>query len=197
MKQVQLHGWLKNRFGASFRMEVRTPAEAIRALCSQLKGFQKEVSEDEIGFHIYLEESPIDKESLHYPFSSRETFHIVPVIAGSKEGLGQILLGVVMIGLAFATMGTSILGQGLLYEAVMTGLTSLGTSLILGGISQLLFTPPKAAAPAEAPGSTPSYSFNGAVNTMQQGNCVPVCYGEVITGSQVVSIGLFTEDFAV
>jgi predicted phage tail protein len=193
MKVIRLHGWLGKQFGKRFEMAVSSPVEAIRALCSQLKGLEKALADDENGFTIWSAEMNVTKDTLAFPFSDNEVLHIVPVVSGAKDGVGQILLGIVLLAAAFFTMGTSLLGQGLLYEAVMTGLTTMGTSLILGGISQLLFAPPKAQS-TEKPENRPSYNFNGAVNTVQQGNCVPLLYGELIHGSQVVSAGMYVED---
>ena len=193
MKVIRLHGWLGKRFGKRFEMAVASPVEAIRALCSQLKGLEKALADDVNGFTVWSAEMNVTKDTLSFPFSDTEVLHIVPVVSGAKDGVGQILLGIVLLAAAFFTMGTSLLGQGLLYEAVMTGLTTMGTSLILGGISQLLFAPPKPQS-TEKPENRPSYTFNGAVNTVQQGNCVPLLYGEMIHGSQVVSAGMYVED---
>lgn len=194
MKTIRLHGWLGKKFGRTFKLVVNTPAEAIRALCTQIPGLRKALADDENGFKCFAASNNLGEQELQFPFGDKEIFHIVPVVTGAKEGgVGQILLGVVMLVAAFFTMGTSLLGQGLLYEAVMTGLTTMGTSLILGGISQLLFAPPEMQS-ADKPENQPSYVFNGAVNTVQQGNCVPLLYGEMICGSQVVSAGMFAED---
>ena len=45
----------------------------------------------------------------------------------------------------------------------------------------------------QSPNNLPSYAFDGAVNTTRQGNPVPICYGSMIVGSQVISAGLFSE----
>lgn len=196
MKTIRLHGWLGKKFGRTFKLVVNTPADAIRALCIQIPELRKALADDTNGFKCFAAKTNLGKDELHFPISSKEIFHIVPVITGSKEGgVGQILLGIVLLAAAFFTMGTTLLGQGLLYEMVMTGLTTMGTSLVLGGIAQLLFAPPEVTS-AEKPENKPSYNFNGAVNTVQQGNCVALLYGEMICGSQVISAGMFAEDIS-
>lgn len=196
MKTIKLHGWLGKTFGHTFTLDIASPAEAIRALCAIRPKMSQVLAQDKEGFTIWIEEENISEEGLKNPFSAKEVLHIVPVIAGAKEGVGQIILGIVLLATAFFTMGTSLLGQGLLYEVVMTGLTTMGTSLVLGGISTMLFAPPKMES-AEKVENTPSYAFNGAVNTLQQGNPVPLLYGELIHGSQVISAGLYVEDVTV
>lgn len=196
MKTIRLHGWLGKQFGKTFTLDVATPAEVVRALCILRPSMSAALANDEAGFTVWVEKESLGERELNYPFSDRETLHIVPVIAGAKDGATQILLGIVLLATAFFTMGTSMLGTGLMYEAVMTGLTTFGTALVLGGISQMLFAPPMPE-DTEAPENKPSYAFNGPVNTIQQGNCVPVLYGELIHGSQVVSAGLSVEDIAI
>ena len=41
-----------------------------------------------------------------------------------------------------------------------------------------------------------SFTFNGILNTIRAGVSIPVVYGEVITGSVIVSAGIDTEDFS-
>lgn len=198
VKTIVLHGWLGKKYGAKYTMDISSPAEAIRALCSQVKGFHQELAKDKDGFRIRANNDPYTKETLSYPFGSREILHIVPAICGSKDGIGQLLLGVVLLGAAFISMGTSFAGIELLGGVTVgQALTTIGASMFLGGLSQLLFAPPKASKPSERPENKPSYSFNGPVNTIQQGNGVPICYGELIVGSQVVSAGFYAENIAV
>lgn len=198
VKTIVLHGWLGKKYGAKYTMDISSPAEAIRALCSQVKGFHQELAKDKDGFRIRANNDPYTKETLSYPFGSQEILHIVPAICGSKDGIGQLLLGVVLLGAAFISMGTSFAGIELLGGVTVgQALTTIGVSMFLGGLSQLLFAPPKASKPSERPENKPSYSFNGPVNTIQQGNGVPICYGELIVGSQVVSAGFYAENIAV
>lgn len=199
MRTVVLHGWLSKKFGKMYKLDVRSPAEAIRALCVQMPGMQKQLAQDKFGFRVHTQDFGYDKETLQYPFGEKEALHIVPVISGAKEGIGQILLGAVLLVAAFWAAGTSLAGMSLFGTSVTFGqaLTTMGLSLFLGGISQVLFAPPKAQAPQELPENKPSYAFNGPVNTVRQGNAVPVAYGELVVGTQVVSAGFYAEDIAV
>jgi len=72
---------------------------------------------------------------------------------------------------------------------------SIGSNLLFSGVSQALTSTPKQQS-VEAPSNKPSYAFDGAVNTAAQGNPVPVCYGRLIVGSQVISAGLTVEQIA-
>lgn len=200
MKTIRLHGWLGQKFGKSFELDVLTPAEAIRALCYQLPGFKRALADDTDGFKCFAADAPLAGRDLLMPFSSKEVFHVVPVVVGSGEGKSpvvQIIIGIIILVAAFYTGGAAatLMGDGIVADLVMQGVVAFGTAMILGGISTLLFAPPKAGS-TEAPDNKPSYNFNGAVNTVQQGGCIPLLYGELICGSQVVSAGLFVEDVA-
>ena len=60
----------------------------------------------------------------------------------------------------------------------------------------MLAPQPKTPGAPERPENRPSYAFDGPVNTAAQGNPVPVCYGRLIVGSQVVSAGMMAEEYA-
>ena len=55
---------------------------------------------------------------------------------------------------------------------------------------------PPAPAEREEASRRPSYVFDGAVNTVEQGHCVPVLYGELRIGSQIISAGISVEQLA-
>ena len=55
---------------------------------------------------------------------------------------------------------------------------------------QMLTKTPKFEAGADRPDNKPSYAFDGPLNTTAQGNPVPLAYGKILAGSQVISAGL-------
>ena len=75
---------------------------------------------------------------------------------------------------------------------------SFGASLVLGGLSQMLAQTPDTSSRGQGQGlDSASYLFNGPVNTTQQGNPVPILYGRLIIGSQVVSASVQAYDIAI
>lgn len=193
MKTIRLYGALGEQFGRVWRLDVKSPAEAIRALCSQLKGFRQHLQQNSApGFRVLVDTAPRDERELRLP-SSATTFRIVPVVQGAGRGLGSIILGAVLI---WASSGTYGWGEAL--GGTLAGaMTSVGWSLVIGGVTQALSKPPSTGAESvERPDNKPSYAFDGAVNTAAQGNPVSVPYGELIVGSQVGSAGLSTEQVA-
>lgn len=194
MITVLLYGHLAKQFGRRHELDILTPAEAIRALCVNYKTFKNAIIQDgQIAYFVRVgKEDRADKEGLHLPVSGN-CIKIIPAIGG-RGGLGKVLFGAGLIGLSFIP---GLQGVTLFGNTTLTGLLgNVGFSMVLGGVSSLLFSPPKQKTSSTERGETkPSYAFSGAVNTVAQGNPVPVFYGGPMRiGSQVISAGLVTEN---
>ncbi|WP_211440916.1 tail assembly protein [Collimonas humicola] len=185
MREVRLYGHLREQFGESFLLDVASPAEAVRALRAIHPGFTGALVGHAPGYNVLVDDNGIGVDDLTFCGSSG-TIKIVPLVSGAKAGALQTIVGAVMI-----VVGMVATAYG--FGTVGVPLTNAGYAMVIGGIATMLFSPPGTAAPKEQPGNTPSYSFNGAVNTTAQGNPVPVCYGRLIVGSQVISAGLSVE----
>lgn len=197
MRTVLLYGHLGKRFGRRHRYDVRSPAEAVRALCATLDGFRHYMIEhSRPGYRVLVGREPRTLETLAHPADG--AIKIVPVTAGAGRGVGQIILGAALI-FAAPYLSATILSAEL---ALATGYTlgyiatHVGTALVLGGVAQMLAPQPQMQGPADRPENKPSYAFDGPINTAAQGNPVPVCYGRLIVGSQVISAGMAAEEYA-
>ncbi|MCC7413310.1 MAG: tail assembly protein [Gammaproteobacteria bacterium] len=191
LRTVRLYGHLGARFGREHRFHVRTAGEAVRACIANFPGFAQAVLAGAPGYRIWHGTEQLGERDLERPGAG--VIRIVPVIAGAKDGkgIGQLILGAALIALPFAAPGLAAVSfAGTTVGAVAT---SIGISLALGGISSLLFAPPKPGGPAERPESRASAIFDGPVNTTAQGHPVPVGYGRLRVGSQVISAGLTVE----
>lgn len=186
MKEIRLYGFLGQRFGRRFYFDVATPAEAVRALCANFRDFAGAISSHAPGFRVLSGADRLDETALRDPVAADRVIRIVPVVGGAKNGLGQIILGAALIVASFYIPGAWAIGS----FSVSTAVAGMGFSMMMGGVSQMLFAPPKPAGPPDRPENKPSYVFDGAINTAAQGNPVPVCYGKLIVGSQVISAGL-------
>ncbi len=194
MVTVILLGELGRRFGRRHRLAIASAAEGIRALCANFPAFERELvasGERGVGYRVLAGRDALTLNRLREP-SGQSRITIAPVVSGAGgNGLGQILLGVAIIAVAWwnpmgwAAAG-SFLSQATLY--------SVGTGMILGGVAQMIAPVPKATDPSERPENKPSYSFNGAVNTTAQGHLVPVGYGRLIVGSAVISAGIDVDE---
>ena len=185
MKTVRLYGDMGKRFGRVFRLDVATPAEALRALRVTRPGFDAYLREHlDDPFRVIVGGEDRDEAGLHLPAGRSEVIKIVPVVKGAKDGFTQILIGAALIAAAVATGGTSL-------AWAQPFLQSMGTAMVLGGVAQFL-----AAAPPVNPGGIDgardleTQTFGSPTLTTGQGGCVPLCYGTMRGGGHLVSAGI-------
>jgi predicted phage tail protein len=181
MKTVLLYGEMRKKFGREFRLDVKTPAEAVRALCYQIKGFKAYLHQHgQDAFKVFVG-GRNSSDELSGPCSDKEVIRIVPVIQGAGA-IGRIVLGVILLVIAYFCP----------YLAPV--LQPMAFSLILGGVIEMLSPVAKtdSSGSGESIENKPSYNFNGPVNTQAQGHPVPLAYGRVMCGSAVISAGMTT-----
>ncbi len=208
LRKLKLHGELAKFVGQDeFEAVMRTSAEAIRFLVTNFPKVEAYMSDKY--YQVLVGKEDIDKEDLHNP-TGQSDIHIVPVItgAGGRSPFGRILLGAALIGASFLFPGAGMFGTqsfGGVFAAgtgggvatgtaFMTGLgtavSAIGAGLVLNGVSELLFPLPTPDAQEDDPRI--SFAFNGLTNTSRAGTAHPIVYGEIVTGSVVISAGIDT-----
>jgi len=215
---IKVYGKLAKHLGQrSFKAAVKTPAEAIRFLLANFPSLRGVMSEGDYKLSVGRSELEIGDhpEYIHLPSASFEPIRIIPVVAGAGGGTGKILAGVGLIAAAillgpvsggFLGLGAGLSGtasgvavSGLIGGAAATAIGAVGAALVLGGVSQLLTPTPQlgtvnARGIDETTDPRRSYSFSGIQNVSRQGVPIPLIYGEVFTGSVVISAGINTEE---
>lgn len=187
MKVIRLYGRLAKFLGRRrLEAEVATPAEAVRFLLANFPRLESHMADQH--YKVKVADREIEEGELHHPSSDRERISIIPVVAGAGV-VGRIFAGAALIALSVFTGGFGGLAIGGL--ALGTVAVGVGASLVLGGVAQLLTPVPQAATGANSEDDPrKSYSFSGVQNVSRQGVPVPICYGEVLVGSIVISAGI-------
>jgi predicted phage tail protein len=209
MRTVHLHGHLKDAFGPSYRFDVATAAEALKALNCAFPG--KFVAAIREGSYRLVRGAQhtgtaLDLELINELKLGSADLHLIPVAEGAAmsqtaKGTTKIVLGATLVAGALffapeaaggmsgfaAAMGAPV-GMGLTYGNIAL----VGFGLILAGASTLLTKP---AVSTASNGLTAGGS--GIGNAGQQGNAIPLIYGEVLVGSTVVSVSSIVEDIDV
>ena len=104
--------------------------------------------------------------------------------------MGQLITGIVLVGLAFTGVGAGLAG---FLGTTVSKLAVMGTVLALGGLAKMnAKTPQFSLSSIEPAERRPSFVFTGATNTTEQGNVMPLIYGRIRCGSQVVAQGMDT-----
>lgn len=189
VRDIHLTGQLGKRFGRKHKLAVASPAEAVRALCAMVKGFQQFLAESGdkgIKYHVFIGEDNINEEQLNNP-AGRDSITFSPVYRGAKSGALAAIAGVVLIVVGVFLMFTP-------FAAFAPYVIGAGVGLLAVGVAQML-APSPPSAEKERADNRPSSSFNGPVNTQAQG--APVAYfagGPAYIGSAVISAAITTED---
>ena len=182
MVTVRFYGDLK-QFGTSFKMDVETVPEALRALMTQVKGLREHIEKGH--YEVRADGKLLAESSLDTNLNA--SLHITPVVkgAGKNGGLMQIVVGVVMIAAAFWTGGAS-MGA---WSAMQSAAFAAGVGMVMGGIAQLLTKMPSMD-PMKDSEDLKSSSFSNLDNMTAQGAPVPLIYGKMMVGSKVLSQGV-------
>lgn len=189
LRKIRLYGRLAKFLGKRvFEAEISSAAEAVRFLLANFPQLEGHMSDQH--YRVSVGDYALTLDELHDP-SGGQDIRIVPVISGAGGGgVGQILAGVALVAAAILLSPA----VGILAPAFTLGsqaafaIGSIGVSLILGGVSQLLTPVPQL--PKEDKDPRKSFSFSGIQNTSRQGVPVPVVYGETVVGSITVSAGI-------
>lgn len=209
LKTMTLKGPLAKKFGKTHQFHVADLNEFIRAMCSQVKGFKKYVSNahlEGVKFAFYSGENNISIAEFDMSAAATE-YTMMPVIQGAKRaGTLQIVVGAVALVAAFFTAGASMAAWGAAVSATAAGtatasmaaatiLTGVGMSMMLGGVVQLLTPQPGfSVGSSSSTDNKPNYAFGSPVNTVAMGYPVPLLYGEREIGGAILSAGIFSSD---
>ena len=197
LKTIKLYGDLKEITGHSeLDAHINSVGDCIRFLLMNWP--QLEAHMNTRHYQVLTDGNDIGEEEIHYPVA--EEIKIVPVIAGAGGSTGRILIGAALIGIAIAAPGASFGASGVLgFGAKAGGFSAaalagnIGIGLVLSGVSELLFPVPKPEKFENDQDPRISFDFGGTPNTSRAGTTHPIVYGEIFTGSTVISMNLTTD----
>ena len=197
LRKIKLYGELAEFVGhKEFEVKADTLASAISFLVNNFEGIDKFMNPKY--YQVKIGNYAIDESEIGHPIG-KEDIQFVPVITGAGRGFGKILLGAALIGLSFLPIGTSA-GLGVAFSKglakvgfIQKGLAGLGAALVLSGVSDMLFPLPKIEDFESEENPKLSFSFGGTQQTGRAGTPVPLVYGEIFTGSVVISGSIDTE----
>jgi len=198
LRKVKLHGELAKFLGQDeFEAVVKTTAEAVKFLITNFPKLEVYMSDKY--YQVLVGDTELEEEQIHDPIGKSE-IHIVPVITGAGgSSFNRILLGGVLIGASFLFPGAGMFGTTSLFGSSVTGtvaagigtaLSAVGAGMVLNGVSEILFPLPTPEEQEDDPRI--SFNFSGVQNTSRAGTAHPIVYGEIVTGSVVISASVDT-----
>jgi len=221
MRAVKVYGQLAKRVGQNvFRVDVASPAEAVRFLCANFPGLDEwliDSAQDGVGYRVMVGRTKIGNEDFVMSCNDEATISITPVLCGAGGGGGQVALGIGLIAFSILTAGAGAgflgLGAGLTGTAatgpvaagfaVQSGFVlgsfassaigAIGASLALTGVAQMISPTPTDMSRGAGgdPRRLQSFNFSGIQNTSQQGTPINLVYGRMVVGSTTLSAGVF------
>ncbi len=202
LRKIKLYGELAEFVGhKEFEVQVDSLAKAVSFLINNFEGIDRFMSPKY--YQVKVGSYEVDESELSHPIG-QEDIHFVPVITGAGRGFGKVLLGAALIGLSFISFGGAP-GLGAAFKGgfsaakfakvgfISKGLAGLGTALVLQGVSDMLFPVPEVPEFESEENPRLSFSFGGTQQTGRAGTPVPLVYGEIFTGSVVISGSIDTE----
>ena len=198
LRKLKLYGELADFIGhKEFEIKVDSLPQAISFLRNNFPEVESYMNPKH--YQVKIGNYEISEDEVNFPIGQQD-IHIVPVISGAGgDTFNTIVLGAVLIGASFFFPGGGLFsyysysgvaaGTGI-GTLVGTGLSAIGAGLILQGVGNMLY-------PTEDPefedNPKISFNFSGTQNTARAGTPVPIVYGEIFTGSVVISGDTDTE----
>ena len=197
LRKVKLYGELARFIGhKEFEVKAETVGKAVSFLVHNFPGIEAYMSPKY--YQVKVGNYDIDRSEIDYPVG-KEDIHFIPVISGAGRGLGKVLLGAALIAGAFLlpvtvpyaplSFGLGGFTGGTLFAST---LANIGLALTLVGVSEMLTPLPEPQKFSSEEDPQLSFNFSGVQNTSRAGTPVPIVYGEIVTGSVVISAAIDT-----
>ena len=216
MLKVFLHGRLGESVGKEWRFNVETVPEAFAAIDANTDKFYSFLMNEENikdRYHVHFEDKNLlTEEEISLDgglmVGSKKELHVVPLIEGegkikkfvsrksTKLGFWALVTGV---ALGMGARGLENIGwdkSAKLARGLSSIAYEIGIAMTIQGVIETLQDdpePPDVAGTAD-PASSSSYIFQNPTNNIIQGVYVPVGYGRLRVGSNVISSSLFNSD---
>ena len=195
MTNITLHGELGRVYGKNHKLQVSTMGELIRAMNANNSGFRARVLSD---FKKGINYCYVNPQDPRREYKRPEEFfnsappaelHIVPSICGAG-----VVAAFAISAAAFAG-GAALTAAG--FATLGGALTSLAVGLLIQGVMSLLFPvelPDQPSQEVETKIDQSSYIFSNLKNNAVQGFPVPLVYGELRIGSNIIGTQVLSED---
>ena len=208
LRKLKLYGELAKFVGhKEFEIQVHNLPQAISFLVNNFPQVEKYMNPNH--YLVKVGNYEITENEIHDPIGQQD-IHIIPVISGAGgDTFNSILLGAALIGASFFFPGAGLFGTvstsgqiaagttltgftagGTVGTLIGTGISAIGAGLVLQGVGNMLYPTQD---PSFEDNPQISFNFSGTQNTARAGTPVPIVYGEIFTGSVVISGDVDTE----
>ena len=190
LKKIKVYGKLRQFLGQSyFEAAVKSPQQAFAFLKANFEGVEKHMN-DQL-YKIKMGGRVVTEDFL--TMSGQGDIKIIPVATGAGPIAGIVVGALGIAAGSAASAATAGFFATAIGGVIASGLTAIGTSMLIGGVTELI-SPTQPASNISQVGDTDpsmrgSYSFSGIQNVSNAGVPIPIIYGSVFTGSVIISAG--------
>ena len=192
LKKIKVYGRLRKFLGQSyFEAAVTSPKQAFHFLFANFPEVENHMMNQLYKIKMGGMEITEDLLSLQ----SDEDIQIIPIAIGAK---GVVIGGLLTAGGAAAAAATTGFFATAIGGIAATALTTIGTNMLINEATQLLMPQPDIPTGVMADSFSQndptfqSFGFGSIQNVARAGVPIPIIYGEVFTGSVVISSGIDT-----
>ncbi len=175
MTIVNIHGILAREYGNFFKLNLPNPKDVLEAIDCNREGFLQrlvQLQKEGLCYDLIINKKRITNGPDMDNISDANTIDLVPAISGSGPAMGPILAAI------FPSLSGTVALKAIAFVA---------NAVLFASISYALAPKPEnEALEIEADGSKSSLIFTNTVNVASQGSPVPIGYGRLKVGSQVV-----------
>ena len=188
LRKLTVYGRLRQFLGQShFEVAINNPRQAFAFLIANFPEVENHMTNQL--YKVKMGDLEITEDLIELKGSG--DIKIIPIAVGAK--------GIVVGGLLTSLgSGTTILGLTL-GSMVAPIASAIGTSMLIDGVTSIIAPTPQQSNLAAAdslsdndPNVQANFGFNSITNTSRAGVPVPIIYGQVFTGSIVISSGIDT-----
>lgn len=213
--EIKLHGFLGKKFGENWSLDVSTPAEAFKALDANTENFWAYLQKKDLEGVKYIalaDDKPLRiSQEIELSIKDKKTLNIVPIIKGAGIFDMETPEDVAIVGGITAILGFGLgyVSENFVPEGFFQDLGialgdiafDVGMAMVTSGLMGMLMEAPTiddsdidVTMPDEAKGpeakNTTSFVFSRPLNNTVQGSPVPIGYGRLRVGSNVISSSL-------
>ena len=184
IRDIILYGEARKLFGKKYRLDVESPAEAIKALSMMVDGFREWLlkNKDE-KFVVTVNGKSIEESILTARGEGDITIRVASIRARKGGGAFGIIAGLALIAFTWWSPSYWVFAN-------QTALYAVGAGLVLSGAAMML-SPQLKPSDDKDDGELKSHTF-GIQQNSGQGDPVPVVYGEILAKPVVISSGIST-----
>ena len=184
IRDIILYGEARKLFGKKYRLDVESPAEAIKALSMMVDGFREWLlkNKDE-KFVVTVNGKSIEESMLTARGEGDIAIRVASIRARKGGGAFGIIAGLALIAFTWWSPFTWV-------AKATFSLYAMGAGLVLSGAAMML-SPQLKPSDDKDDGKLKSHTF-GIQQNSGQGDPVPVVYGEILAKPVVISSGIST-----